>query len=287
MSIFLALLLLQGIVQKPVERCFWSKRPILDTPFFGKIMTERRFSLIMKFLHFEDNSTLKGKNYPNPKLKNIHTLHEMIISNFKTVYIPEKDISIDESLIAYKGLLGWKQFIPSKRARFGIKLFQLCEAESGYIWNSIIYTGKGTTFHKDYDHYELSVKSVMTLIHDLLGKGYFLMKDNFYTSPELAELLINQKTDICRTLRDSRKSLPHAIKLQKVKKEEVIAFQKGKICVLKWKDKKPLSMLSTVHNNEMIETAKGKNYILKPSTVESTTKKWAALIKQTSVCLTI
>ncbi|GFX56500.1 hypothetical protein TNCV_74461 [Trichonephila clavipes] len=34
------MLLLQGVVQKPVEKWFWSKRPILSTPFFGKVMAD-------------------------------------------------------------------------------------------------------------------------------------------------------------------------------------------------------------------------------------------------------
>ncbi|GBN07442.1 PiggyBac transposable element-derived protein 4, partial [Araneus ventricosus] len=146
-----------------------------------------------------------------------------------------QDISIDESLIGYKGRLGWKQYIPTKRSRFGVKLFQLCESESGYIRNSIIYTGKGTTFHEDYG---VSTKSVMTLIHELKNKGYTLTTDNYYTSPELAEILIKSKTDIYGTLRANRKGLPPLIKSSKVKKGEVLAFQKGKICLLKWTDKK-------------------------------------------------
>ncbi|GFU66297.1 piggyBac transposable element-derived protein 4 [Trichonephila clavipes] len=40
-------------------------------------------------------------------------------------------------------------------------------------------------------------KSVLTRIHELKGKGYCLSTDNFYTSPELLELLIGSKTDIC------------------------------------------------------------------------------------------
>ncbi|GFU95966.1 piggyBac transposable element-derived protein 4 [Trichonephila clavipes] len=192
MKRFIALLLLQGVVQKPVEQWFWSKRPILSTPFFGKVMVHK----------------------------------------FKSVYVPKPDISVDESLIAYKGRLSWKQYIPQKRARFGIKLFQLCESESGYIWNSLIYTGKGTAFNENYNDYGLSTKSVLTLIHELKVKGYCLSTDNFYTSPELAELLIDSKTVICGTLRPNRKGLPVSFKSSTLKKGEIIAFQKGPPAVL-------------------------------------------------------
>ncbi|GFY06669.1 piggyBac transposable element-derived protein 4 [Trichonephila clavipes] len=185
MKRFIALLLLQGVVQKPVEQWFWSKRPILSTPFFGKVMDE------------------------------------------------------------------------------------LCESESGYIWNSLIYTGKGTAFNENYNDYGLSTKSVLTLIHELKGKGYCLSTDNFYTSPELAELLIDSKTDICGTLRPNRKGLPVSFKSSTLKKEEIIAFQKGKMCVLKWKDKKPLHMLRTFHNADMMEVKakKGDSVKLKPKAV--------------------
>ncbi|GBO29607.1 PiggyBac transposable element-derived protein 4, partial [Araneus ventricosus] len=98
----------------------------------------------------------------------------------------------------------------------------------------------------------------MTLLHDLKGKGYCLTTDNYYTSPELAELLINSKTDICGTLRPNRKGLPALLKSSSVKKGEIIAFQKGKMCVMKWKDKKPLHMLSTFHNADMMEVKSKK-----------------------------
>ena len=68
---FLALLLLQGVVQKPVEKWFWSKRPTIATAFFWEIMTERRYALIMRFRHFENNDTFDAGTHPNPKLRKI------------------------------------------------------------------------------------------------------------------------------------------------------------------------------------------------------------------------
>lgn len=259
MNKFIALLLLQGLVQKPKETWFWSKRPIITTPFFGNVMSQQQYALIMKYLHFENNDTFNATTHPNPKLRKIYNVHSMLINNFKSVYIPEQEITIDESLLKYKGLLGWKQFIPTKRARFGIKMYQLCESKSGYIWNSIIYTGKDTKQNEKYKSLNLSIKTVMSLSHDLLGFGYTLITDNFYTCPDLAELLIKEKTDLYGTMRANRKGLPNIIKNKKMKKGEIIGFQKGKICVLKWQDKKPLCMLSTVHSTDSAEvTSKGK-----------------------------
>ena len=41
------------------------------------------------------------------------------------VYLPGENIAVDEELVKYRGRLTFKQYIESKRARFGIKLFSL------------------------------------------------------------------------------------------------------------------------------------------------------------------
>ena len=66
------------------------------------------------------------------------------------MYTPEANIAIDESLMLYKGRLGWVQYLPLKRARFGIKYYMLCESSSGYVWNFMIYTGQGTVFDNEF-----------------------------------------------------------------------------------------------------------------------------------------
>ncbi|KAM9305546.1 piggyBac transposable element-derived protein 4-like [Gastrophryne carolinensis] len=137
---FLGLILLTGVVGKPLQKWYWTTNKLLATPFFGTIMSECRFSLIMKNLHFTNNEEFDEATHPAPKLKKIWEVYQMILKNFQQSYVPDRDISIDESLMAYKGRLSWIQYIASKRARFGIKSYMLCESATGYIWNSVIYT---------------------------------------------------------------------------------------------------------------------------------------------------
>ncbi|KAM9308460.1 piggyBac transposable element-derived protein 4-like [Gastrophryne carolinensis] len=115
---FLGLILLSGVVGKPLQKWYWTTNKLLATPFFGTIMSECRFSLIMKNLHFTNNEEFDEATHPAPKLKKIWEVYQMIIKNFQQSYVPDRDISIDESLMAYKGRLSWIQYIASKRARF-------------------------------------------------------------------------------------------------------------------------------------------------------------------------
>ncbi|GFU35172.1 piggyBac transposable element-derived protein 4 [Trichonephila clavipes] len=127
---------------------------------------------------------------------------------FKEVVTPDRDVTIDESLMLFKERLGWKQYMPLKRSRFGIKSYMLCESKSGYVWSLIIYTGRGTLFDEKYKHMCMSSQVVMTLMEPLLNKGHCLTTDNFYSSPVLADILIQSLTDMYGTLKSRRKDVP-------------------------------------------------------------------------------
>lgn len=77
--------------------------------------------------------------------------------------------------------------------------------------------------------------------------------DNIYISLHLADFLIKRKTDTYGTLRINRQGVP--TDLQR-KKREITAFQRGKVMLLRWKDKKDVCLLSTVHNPIMKATNK-------------------------------
>jgi len=71
----------------------------------------------------------------------IKPFFDALIHQFQSVYTPSANVAIDESLMLWKGRLAMKQYILLKRARFGLKSYELCESGSGYIWNSLIHTG--------------------------------------------------------------------------------------------------------------------------------------------------
>ncbi|XP_068130827.1 piggyBac transposable element-derived protein 4-like [Hyperolius riggenbachi] len=266
--LFLGLIILQGVVGKPLQKWYWSTNKIIVTPFFGTVMSEYRFGLIMKFLHFADNSAFDESTHPAPKLKKIWEVFQLVMENFRNTYVPQRDISVDESLMAYKGRLSWIQYIASKRARFGVKSYMLCEASTGYIWNSILYTGKGTQFNPAFSSYGVATSSVLSLVEPLLNKGYCVITDNFYSSPELFEILIRNKTDAYGTVRPNRREMPTAFAKQKLKSGDIVAWQKGKMLALRWRDKKDVCTLSTVHDaSSATTTTRGGKVLAKPQVI--------------------
>ncbi|KAJ8942909.1 hypothetical protein NQ314_009884 [Rhamnusium bicolor] len=156
-------------------------------------------------------------NHPDRKLYKINPVLQYLKNKFMTIYTPEKNISVDESLVGWKGRLQWKQYIPSKRKRFGIKIFVLCESSTGYVYNFIVYTGKVTNYGVIYNEEPLASRVVLELSDPLLGKGYCLFLDNYYTSPNLVEKLVGKRTDCVGTLRINRQGIPKEIR-KKIRK---------------------------------------------------------------------
>ena len=250
MKVFIGLLILQGIDSKLENSMYFSTRESIGSPFFRKVMSGRRFDLLHKFLHLVDNDTITEG--PGRKLAKIKPFTDLILSKFQANYIPKQNISIDESLLGWKGTLSWVQYIPAKRKRFGIKFYELCESSTGYVWNFFTYAGNDTPYMEKYMQLPVSSRIVFTLMDPLLGQGFCLYTDNFYTSPTLADALVDNETDTVGTLRIARKDVPKKIKEAKLKKGEKVAAFRKKSVVLKWKDKKDVCVLSTLHDDSMV-----------------------------------
>ena len=92
-------------------------------------MNRNRFLTLLRFLHSNDNE----QQITDANLYKITS----VINHLRTVFgeslVPCQNLCIDESLVLWKGRLSFKQYIPSKRRRFGIKLFLLCDVHTGNI----------------------------------------------------------------------------------------------------------------------------------------------------------
>lgn len=266
MYAFLGLLLLQGIVKKPSIYSYHSTNQLISTPFFGKCISRDRFALLLKYLHFTDSEDASD---PTFKFKEVL---DILIQRFKSSYVPKQNISIDESLLLWKGRLKWKRYIPLKRARFGIESYILAESDTGYVWDLFVYTGKQTKY--DFEIEGLSdekvktlkkpTKIVLKLMQSLVNQGYILGVDNFYTSPELFEILLDNKTDAIGTVRSNRKLLSPVVRSKVLKKGETVVEYKHKMMHMKWRDKKYVNMLSTIYEDSMEEVAVAGQRVSKP-----------------------
>lgn len=238
----ISLYLLTGIIRKPLISQYWSTNPLIRTPFLKTVMPRNRFQSILEFLHFNDN-TLYNLNDPDrDRLYKIRPVAKYLVSKFKTVYTPEQHVAIDKELVLWKDRVGVKQYIPSKRARFGIKIFSLCES-SGYLWNSFVCIGKDPSADNDELEKELDNGGavVLKLMQDLFGKGYHL-----YVS-KLFDHLERNGTAACGTARLNRLKVSPSLKKQEMKKGDHAFCRNKNLLMARYKDKKKIYILDTIH----------------------------------------
>ena len=241
---------------------FYTKSKLFETPGFKKILPQDRLVLLEKYIHFVDISTL-GESY-NRSAK-IDLIHEYLVERWQSLLTLEENISVDEALLLWIGRLIWKQFIRTVRARFGLKSFVLAEASSGYVWNSIIYTGDDTLVEEGNTYQYQATNIVMSLSEKVLDEGRCLFMDNWYSSLELLSELRNRSTDVVGTVRKDRKGLPKDVMSKKLKTgEKATAYNLNydAMC-MQWKDKRDVRMLtSCVPDEDVAIKRRGKDKVV-------------------------
>ena len=81
----------------------------------------------------------------------------------------------------------------------------------------------------------------------LLGQGYHLFTDNWYTAVPLAESLLLEGTNLTGTVCSNRKYLPAGFKKKSTKGETVAFRRKNRLLCMGWQDKKHVILISRDH----------------------------------------
>ncbi|CAF3360073.1 unnamed protein product [Rotaria sp. Silwood2] len=264
MYTFFALYMLMAHTKKSRIKDYWSTDPLIATPMFADIMSRDRFHLLLRFLHFNDNEY-------QPSDDKLHKIKPIIIhlrERFRKILVPYQDLCIDESLMLYKGRLSFKQYTPSKRRRFGIKIYFICDVHTGIILDFIIYTGAITDIIK-FPDVGIFGSIVMTLMQSYLDKGHNLFLDSWFTSPILFETLHARSTGACGPVRVNRVGLPQFE--NKISSGQQVYKSTDNMLALKWYDKREVTILSTIHQPQMRFTGKNnpktKQPIRKPISI--------------------
>jgi hypothetical protein len=94
--------------------------------------------------------------------------------------------------------LSFRQYIPLKAVKFGIRTYELCKSSPSYVWSFLVYTGKDMELGNQFASTETNKTAtiVVKLTENLLGHGHTVWMDNFYNSPELAQFLKSKKQTV-------------------------------------------------------------------------------------------
>ncbi|KAM6911587.1 piggyBac transposable element-derived protein 4-like [Lycodopsis pacificus] len=242
--IFLSIIVFTGLVKVHQRTDYWRKKWPYNFQFPGDVMTRDRFEAIIWSLHLsnpeEDEENNKKRNTAEyDRLFKIKPLYTDMVTACKAHFQPHQNVSIDERMVKSKAPISIKQYTKDKPTKWGYKLFVLADSSTGYTWNFFVYAGKSKS------------NTVMDLLpFSLLGSGYSLYTDNFYTSPALFTDLSKKNMGCCGTIRRHVTGFPQTQTNDLPKKAErgdMRWIRSGKLLFVKWMDSREVAMCSTMH----------------------------------------
>ncbi|KAL4104628.1 hypothetical protein QTP88_019922 [Uroleucon formosanum] len=200
MKLFFSLLFHMGTIKLARIEDYWKINMLFNIPFFREHMSRNRFMLLLRALHFSRNPK-EGELAPRNRLYKIQPILDYFNSKMKEIYEPSKNLSIDESMVLWRGRLIFRQYIQNKRHKYGVKMYMLTEPW-GLIHRVMVYSGQGHDVSEDLSHTEFvdieieelyfnTIASCETLVEKMK-----LLNETNVDEDELNQRSSRQSTDI-------------------------------------------------------------------------------------------
>lgn len=255
MRAYIGILILAGVYRSRHEatRSMWEEKT--GRAIFRATMPLYRYAQISANLRFDDRLTRPGR-FRDDRLAAFRTLWEMWVSRLPLLFNPGIDVCVDEQLVAFRGRCGFRQYMPNKPAKYGIKIWVTCDVATSYAWRMQIYTGKPPGSSREVNQ---GMRVTLQLTEGL--QGHTVTCDNFFTSFALAEELLRRKLALVGTIRKNKPELPPQL-LQLRQREilsSVFAFTKTAMAVSYMpKRGKNVLLLSTKHREPAVSDGENR-----------------------------
>ena len=126
-----------GIKRLPSIKLYWSGDALVSVPTLPRYMSRLRFWALWCNLH-----VIGGKRPAKEGVSNkIKPVLDTLSRTFLECYSPAQELSVDESMIKYKGHVGGKMCIPRKPVKQGFKVWCCPCSCCGYLCTFQIYHG--------------------------------------------------------------------------------------------------------------------------------------------------
>jgi DNA polymerase III epsilon subunit-like protein len=203
---FIAVLFAMSIQKRKDKPSNWfSDNPLLESRVAKKITTGRQFGRILRYLHCcdpdETGGTEDGEYDPSYKVLEFKNELE---KRWSAIFVPEQQLSLDETLLRAFGRMKFKVRIISKAARYGIKLYVVTDARTSFVLGVIVYTGKFTYTDSRTESTKKTVQVVQQLCEPFRGTHRTIYVDRFYSSIDLLKQLEDMQLYMTGTVLSNR-----------------------------------------------------------------------------------
>lgn len=166
-------------------------------------MSKHRYYKITRSIRFDDYIT-RAQRLVNNKCAAISEIWNLLNVNLKRCYTASECVVVDEQLYPCRNRTKFTQCMPSKPAKYGIKIWWVCDAASSYPLTGQIYTGKS----EEERETNIGERVVKDLCFQFRDSGRNVTVDNFFTSLPLVRLLLSWKLSLVDTLKKNKTCIP-------------------------------------------------------------------------------
>jgi hypothetical protein len=245
MEAFIGIHLLCGVYKahyRNIKEVFGDRDGI---PALCASMTLQRFECIRKTLRFDD----RQRRDPDDPLSPVRHMWNLALQKFRDLYKPTATATIDEQLVEFHGRVMFRQFIPSKPGKYGIKIVWLVDNDTTYALNGLVYIGAAT--FPDRAGEPLAQLTTMKVVEPFFHTGINVTADNWFTSCPLLDKLVEKNITVVGTVRKHHRDLPPvAVQTANRQPKSAVHYRSGNQVLLSFVDKKkckPVLLLSTMH----------------------------------------
>ncbi|CAJ1048554.1 piggyBac transposable element-derived protein 4-like [Xyrichtys novacula] len=218
---------------------------------FSAVMSLKRFQQLLGALRFDDRedrvSRLRGALAGDPdKFAPIREIWEMWVPRLAFGFNPGERVCVDEQLVAIRGRCSFRQYMPSKPAKYGLKMWVLCDVETSYALYIQPYLGKASPSARPEK--EQGKRVVLDLVAGL-PRGHTVTTDNFFTRA-LGKELLSHGILLLGTLRQHKPEIPMELKKIRPQNSSLFGFNDMATVVSYIPKKgKNIFLLSTKHRD--------------------------------------
>ena len=252
---FLGCLLLIGVYKSKNEAVteLWSHEN--GRPVFNKTMPRNRFTSLLRVLRFDDAAKRRREKLPD-KMSPIRKVFEAWTDTLQMCYNVGENVTVDEQLVTFRGNCPFRQYIPSKPGKYGLKFWACCDSETAYVCNIQLYTGKQKGEPREQNQ---GTRVVMDMVKNLEKSGRNVTCDNFFTSFILGNHLKQKNLTVLGTIRKNRKEIPQQLLTTKGRQKNTSLFafnEHGTMVSYVPRKGKVVTLFSTMHDQPEVDNTR-------------------------------
>lgn len=121
----------------------FSTDSFIKTSYAASLMSRDRFFAILANFHINDNATYVPYNTDgHDPMHKLRPYLDHLLTAFPDCLAPSENLTIDEGTCGFRGRVRFRVYNKNKPDKYGMKLYVVCDAATGYVLKFEPYTGK-------------------------------------------------------------------------------------------------------------------------------------------------